>query len=418
MPPQNKPNHTPGGPKQNTAHPHANWSDIKKPYFNLTTQPPFQSRPQNTKHETPAQRNSSTPSKPLGTPIEANQSFGTKTSANPRATDPQAGIPLSSLKFSPSTNCIIEAIEKSESSKTAQGEIPARLHNASGTPASFGRGQLIGESAVDLLKSNKPLAQHYNLGIKPIQDLTEIATNTRRHFKSISSKIPPGGTTEKDLLQKISDYTAKNKTNFEQDTGLQPEDITRMFRAAQLRAQMPATPLKASFSPTDVLLNKIIDSLMANPDFKTNTFALGVQRTDLRAYAKKPDNHGEHMAGFTTKALFNSPYGQALRNAMTDNSGIAMSRILINQNIKKAHQKSLKQLRRQLTFMESAEAAMLMHNRGEGALNPFLRTVNQKNRTQDPYVQKAMRNLPKQETQGTSRQDSLSATKGFTPPVP
>ncbi|MBN8230509.1 hypothetical protein JYK02_23635 [Corallococcus macrosporus] len=324
---------------------------------------------------------------------QADYSYGTRTRPNPRATDPSAGIPLKSLNFSRDTNRIITAIEKHESNNN-QGENPATLRNASGTPASFGRGQLIGSTAVGLLQSSPALAQHYNLSSKQLQDLNKIAADTQQHFDSISKQVPPGGLSEKDLKQKIATYTANNRARFVQETGLPASDIERMFRGAQLRAQMPRTALRGSRSEIEAQALKTVNNLMAQPDFAANISALGLQRGDLKAYVKVPNRHGEHRAGFATRALFNSRDGQTLRNAMTDNSGIAMSRILINQNATRVNQRAREQLHRPLTFPESAEVTMLVHNRGERDLSKFLGALNQRGRTQDSYVREAMRHLP------------------------
>jgi hypothetical protein len=309
----------------------------------------------------------------------ADPTYGTQTTINPRASDTTAGVPLESMRLPRDVEQIVRAVEAVETGSGALGESPALLRNASGTPASFGRGQLIGGTAVSLLNSSPELARRYELGPQEMRRLTDIATRTTAHYNAIAGRVPRGGDTEAGLQRRIAEYTATEGARFRQETGLGDADIANMFRAAQLRNQMAANR------------GGNIDRLLASPDVAANVRALGLSTSDLAAYRRNPAFHGEHRAGFVTRALFStSPEGQRLRNAMTDNGGVPISRLLIQQNHESVLRAGQQQLGRPLTPREAAQATMFVHNHGERGLPQYLAGLNRPNRREDAYVQRAM----------------------------
>jgi peptidoglycan hydrolase-like protein with peptidoglycan-binding domain len=299
--------------------------------------------------------------------------FGTRTRINPGAANSTAGVQAGT--FSDELQRIIVAIERNESGRSGLGEKPAGLRNASQTPASFGRSQLIGTSALDLLRRNAGVARLYDLGATDLANLDQIAKNVRTHFKKVSDLVPDAAS-EADLQAQISRYTAAQGRAFHRATGLFDEDLANMFRAAQLRRQLAQ---QAGSSTED---------LLAGSDVAANVAALGLQADDLKAYLARPKRHGEHAAGFATRALFMSQHGQKLRNAMTDNGGIAIGRLRVfsaSQLITAAAKA------RGITLGERARAELtaLVHNEGSAKLATYLKTPAAV--SQAPYVKNVMR---------------------------
>jgi hypothetical protein len=306
----------------------------------------------------------------------ADPTYGTQTTFNPNASDVTAGVPVETFSLSRPVEQIVNAIEAVETGTGALGESPAFLKNASGTPASFGRGQLIGGTAVGVLAQFPDVAQHYGLDATEVQQLQTLSTNTATRYNEIRGQVPAGGVTEAELQRQIAEYTTAQGAQFHQDTGLANQDIENMFRAAQLRAQLP----------------RGVDAATAleNADIAANVQALGLSNSDLSKYINNPNFHGEHRAGFVTRALFTSENGQALRNAMTDNGGIPLSRGLIQDNYDQVTRRAQDELGRPLTAMEAAQATMLVHNSGMGALDGFFDGVRQGGWTNNRYVERGM----------------------------
>ncbi|WNG23557.1 peptidoglycan-binding protein [Cystobacter fuscus] len=312
----------------------------------------------------------------------ADPTYGTQSTINPGAADATAGLPVSTLPRPVAQ--IVQAVEAAETGANAVlGESPALLRNASGTPASFGRGQLIGRTALDVLTRHPDAARHYGLDTQQLQDLGNIAQSTREAYRAISAQIPAGGDTEEGLQRRIAEYTSSEQgADFRTRTGLGDADIANMFRAAQLRAQLPR---QANSGET-------YQTLMNRPDVAANIQALDLSESDVSAYLRRPAIHGENREGFITRALLSSEHGQALRDAMTDNGGIPMSRLLIQDNYDQVCAQGAQLLGRPLSAREAAQATMLAHN-GPSALNPFFDSLRQgRPAVVTPYVTQAMAN--------------------------
>ncbi|MDC0711791.1 peptidoglycan-binding protein [Stigmatella sp. ncwal1] len=302
--------------------------------------------------------------------------YGTQSTFNPSAADSTAGVPVDTFGLAPEVEQIVEAIEAVETGDSVLGESPALLRNASGTPASFGKGQLVAGTAVGVLAQYPDVAEQYGLDATEVQDLNTLARQTTATYNDIRGQVPNGGLSEADLQTRIAEYTADHGAEFREQTGLKDADIENMFRAAQLSKQLPGVGN--------------VDRAMENPDIAANVEALGLRETDVEKYIDNPDFHGEHRQGFVTRALFSSENGQALRDAMTDNGGIPLARGLIQDNYNTVVREGARTLGRPLTPAEAAEATMLVHNRGMGALSGLLASFNQPGRVQNPYVARAM----------------------------
>jgi hypothetical protein len=248
--------------------------------------------------------------------------FGTLTTLNPNATNPAAG-PLAGV-FNHEIQQIITAVEQIEAG-SGRGERPAVLVNASATPASFGRGQLIGGTAVDTLRHNPAFAASYGLGAAARGELDAIARNTVAHYNHIFGLVAAGGVSEAALLGLVQAYVTSDGARFHRETGLFDSDLTSMFRIAQFRRHVAARPHTVT---PDVYAGNLLNA-QQSPAAATNIAALGFTLATVRHYVRTPDHLGENRQGFVTRALFHSPHGQMLRDAMTDAGGIAIGRQLI-----------------------------------------------------------------------------------------
>ena len=150
-----------------------------------------------------------------------------------------------------------------------------------------------------------------------------------------------------------------------------------MFRTAQLRRQLHNHPI----GDLNNLLNPAI-----NPDIVTNVNALGLRRNDIQSYLTRPQRHGEHKAGFVTRALFSSRHGQTLRNAMTDDSGFKMGRFLIRDNFNRVVH-AANTAGAVLTARQRAQITARIHNSGAGNLNNY---VNHPANAVNAYVNRVM----------------------------
>jgi Fe2+ transport system protein FeoA len=302
--------------------------------------------------------------------------YGTRTGPNPNATNADAGPTVAS--FAHEVQQIIQAIETHEAGAGGRGERPAVLRNASGTPASFGRGQLIGGTALDTLNRYPNIASSYGLSQQDRRSLSQIAANTTTHYNAIFALVPAGGTTEANLQAAIANYVSTNGVRFHQETGLFDGDVANMFRAAQLRRHLDGH----TANDTATLMNAA-----QHPDIAANIAALGLGAGDVRSYLTNQRRHGEHRAGFVTRALFMSEHGQKLRNAMTDNSGVGIGRLLVNDNYNLVVNRAAAQAT-VLTARQRAQVTMRVHNQGAGNLNGYLNNLN--GTANDSYVQQAI----------------------------
>ena len=307
----------------------------------------------------------------MGMRVLADPSYGTTTIINPNATNLAAGPPPGT--FSHEVQQIISAIEIAEAGR-GRGERPATLQNAAGTPASFGKAQLIGGTAVEVLRHNPAFAQVYGLDRAALTSLQNIGANTVTHYDGIFALVRVGGVTEAALQGLISNYVTTNGARFHRETGLFDADITAMFRAAQFRRHIAG----ATLAQVPNLMNAA-----TSPDAAANIAALGFRRDTVEHYVSVPRHLGENRQGFVTRALFLSQHGQQLRDAMTDAHGIAIGRQLVADDFA-LMQRRAAALRITLTTQQRAEVTARMHNSGSGNVDAFLRDLPGTRR--DPYV--------------------------------
>ena len=291
-------------------------------------------------------------------------SYGTTTVANPNANNAAAGP--APAAFAHEVQQIITACEIIEGGAGGRGERPAVLRNAAGTPASFGRSQLIGGTAVGTLQHNPNIAAIYGLTPQDLTDLNGIATRTTAHYDAIYGQVPVGGAaTDAALVGLAATYTAANGPRFHVETGLFDTDIVAMFRTAQFRRTLHGHGV------ADV--TALMDPAQ-HPAAAANIAALGFAASDVRTYLADQRRHGEHKAGFVTRALFLSQHGQQLRDAMTDNGGTGIGRALINDNYALVVQRAAT-LNVQLTVQQRAAVTARVHNQGESNLTGFLQNL-------------------------------------------
>lgn len=300
--------------------------------------------------------------------------YGTLTSFNPEALNPQAGLAFAGAGNA-ALNRLIQAVEQAEAGNRT-GEVPAALINAAGVPASFGAGQMIGGTALGVLlqPGNAQLRDEYGLSMATLNTINDRATETGNRYNAIYALVPVGGESEANLQARITAYITANSAQFHTDTGLYDLDITNMFRIAQLKRRILAHPLphgrQADTTATNAAdINPAVAALMANADFAASANALGFNTSSLRAYVRRTDSMGENRAGFITKAIFSHPESQSIRNAMTDASGAAIGRTLIQQNFNSANGVvPAAQANRDRVV---AAVAAILHNRGGSAQNHF-----------------------------------------------
>lgn len=249
--------------------------------------------------------------------------YGTPTAPNPDCALAVAG-PARPVFAVAALRRIALAIEQGEGG-SASGETPALLRNASGTPASFGRSQVIGGTCIALLGSHPALAAHYGLDAAALAALADVAAQTAALFATVQAlQPPPAGWTEAELQAAIDAHVQAHAADVRRDCGLGPADIANVFRAMQLRRHLQALPAAQA---TAVLFDAA-----THPDAAANMAALGIGAGDADTYRRNPAFHGEHRAGFVTRALFHAVDGQAVRDALTDDSGSRLGLLLIEQN--------------------------------------------------------------------------------------
>lgn len=303
--------------------------------------------------------------------------YGTRTVANPNANN--AGAGPAPANFTHEVQQIITACERIEAGAGGRGERPAVLRNGSGTPASFGKSQLIGGTAVGTLQNNQNIADIYGLSAADLQDLHGISTRTVTHYNAIYGQVPVGGApSDAALLGLASAYITTNGQRFHVETGLFDPDIIAMFRTAQFRRHCAGQAAGAEAA----LMNA-----QQNPAAAANIAALGFARGDIHSYLQQPARHGEHKQGFVTRALFLSEHGQQLRDAMTDNGGTGIGRALIHDNFALVQARAA-QLNAQLTVAQRAQVTARVHNQGEANLSAFIQNLGQT--AANPYVQNFM----------------------------
>lgn len=260
-------------------------------------------------------------------------SYGTNTNVNLEANNAAAGFNFVSADAA--LNRIIAGIETVEAGRFT-GEIGAVLTNGAGTAASFGKGQVIGTTALDTLSraNNADLRNHYGLTQNMLTEMTDRSTRTNERYDAIYALVPAGGSAPGALQTAITNYTTTNGQAFVQQTGLGTDDIARMFHTANMRRRILAVnvPRDADstlFQGTNAQLEAHVTTLMGDNNFTNSTNFLGITRDSVKTYFKRTAFMGENRAAFRTKAIFNHPEGQRVRNAMTDNNGTAIGRIFL-----------------------------------------------------------------------------------------
>ena len=247
--------------------------------------------------------------------------YGTPTRPNPACALGVAGPARPVFALAPLRRIAL-AIEQGEGG-VGSGEIPALLRNASGTPASFGRAQVIGGTGLEMLTTHADLAAQYGLDPPRLAALVSVSTSTGALVDDIRAQVA-GGWSEATLRARIAAYALAHGAAVRTNCGLGLDDIARIFRAMQFRLQVVAIPVADAI---DVLFNAA-----THPAAAANLAVLGFSLTDVTAYHANSLRHGEHRAGFVTRALFSAVDGQALRNALTDDSGSRLGRIVIESN--------------------------------------------------------------------------------------
>ncbi|MBN1931245.1 MAG: carboxypeptidase regulatory-like domain-containing protein [Desulfobacterales bacterium] len=303
--------------------------------------------------------------------------FSTPTMTNPHTNYRNAGPAMPA--FIHAVQQIILAIEAHEAGGS-NGEVPAVLRNGSQTPASFGKAQMIGSTGFDTMDNNPAYANFYDLGAVERGVLQTIINNTLARYNAIYNTEVPAAVTEVQLNADIQAYIAANLNNFHADTGLGEFDIVNMFRTAQLRRQMRdhinAQPVPPGTPPGDVdavqraaaVVNIMV--FLADADVAVNVAALNMRQGDVRAFLRRAID-AEHRAGFITRALFYSRYGQIFRNALTDDSGFKLGRFLIRDNYNRVTAAEAA-AGAALTAQQRARITARIHNSGPGGLAGYV----------------------------------------------
>jgi len=250
------------------------------------------------------------------------------------------------------------------------GEVPALLINASGTPASFGKAQTIGETAVATMKTDAAVRWDY-FTVPELNTLSQVAApqglvqrvNGWWNRVGINLVAHPAAT-DAALLVVAAKFAAANLAAFRAETGLTEDDMVRMFRAQQFITHFtPHVIAGGTPAQRDAAIAAAAPALSAAA---ANVAALGFRTTDLRTYIVNPGPNVEHRQAIGTRALFTSALGQRLRNAMTDDSGFKLGRATIQQTYDAV---SNAPSGAALTDAERAQATAYVHNHGAGSFH-------------------------------------------------
>lgn len=263
--------------------------------------------------------------------------------------------------FNAEVTAIILAIEAHEAGGS-NGEVPAILSNGSQTAASYGKAQVIGGTGRGIIQAENALRDFYGFTNADLVALRATATSTSNTYDAIYATEVVAVMTEAALVAAINAYTTAHLAQFHRDTGLGAQDIARMFRTAQFRRQLHG------HGPGD--LNTLLNPAL-NPDIVTNVNALNITRGSVNSYLTAPRRHGEHHAGFVTRALFYSAHGQRLRNAMTDDSGFKIGRYVIRDNFNRVVNRAAA-LHVVLDQPQRARITVRIHNSGPGGLDGYI----------------------------------------------
>jgi hypothetical protein len=311
--------------------------------------------------------------------VLADPTYATGAVTNPHAHLAVAGVDgVDESDFAARQWAIIYAIEHHESGAVnvnqngGTGEVPAGTPNGAGVPASFGRVQMIGTSELDLLDAHAAQAGHYGL-VAAVPVLRAAAVAVGNHFDAAYQQVGVGGQTPAGLVAQIAAYAAANP-GFAAATFLDARDLAHLFHTAQLlrkrNAEITANPAPPQpGSPPWILWRDArVAALAADADLAPSLAELGLAG-DLRSFVVT-QLRGEQRAAFATRALFLSPYGQRLRNAMTDNDG-RFGRLFVLDNYQRVVNAALAQ-GVVLSRDDEARITMRIHNSGADGLAGYV----------------------------------------------
>lgn len=289
-----------------------------------------------------------------------NPTHGTMTDVNAESTNEDAAVEFQNADAA--LTRIITAIEAGEGGGL-RGEAPAYLTNGAGTPASFGSAQMIGGTAVGTLQNNDDVAEEYGLSDQDLTEMADLARNATTHYNDIYALVPMGRT-QGQINAAITLYRTQHGETFNATTGLGLEDIDRMFHTANIRRRILA------------------GQGWENADLRASANFVGMNESSVATYQRRTAALGENRAAFATKAAMSHEEGQGLRNAMTDDNGQTIGRLLIRDNFGAAGRAvNANDANRARNI---AAVTAIMHNRGGSAADWYgrINTV-----LADDYVQ-------------------------------
>jgi peptidoglycan hydrolase-like protein with peptidoglycan-binding domain len=301
--------------------------------------------------------------------------FGTPTPTNPDTANRRTGPGMpAAYHADPARHreivAIIAAIEMHEAGGST-GEVPAILRNGSSTPASFGKAQVIGATAIGTLQNDAGTAGFYGLNAAALVALQALVAAVVDRYDAIFVLVPAPGMTEANLVAAFSAYQGANAAAFTADTRLGPRDIVRMFRTAQFRRQTAAF-IAAQPGANDAARRAAavaaVAVFSAQADVAPNMADLGIGRTDAASFLRSAI-HAEHLAGFVARALLHAEQRLLVKSALTDDSGFKLGRFVIRDNFVQV----LNQAGGPgLTRRQRAEITVRIHNSGPAGVAGFV----------------------------------------------
>ncbi|WP_028978946.1 peptidoglycan-binding domain-containing protein [Sporocytophaga myxococcoides] len=271
--------------------------------------------------------------------------YGSGTYVNPNALNPMATAPTGDL--TPDQERIYTAIIRSESD--GNGEIPARLRNGSYTPTSFGKVQTIGSTALSHIISDTVLRNYYGLDSDELSLVNGIARDTESIYFRIEDIVldEDDGAVDATLYDRVVNILTSEAIST-------PIYNRAVIRLTNERISQDTTYWNAFSLVTGldiVYLSNMIEVNILRKMLTINTAAqiygrggaantpgsyfnyitnlLGLRRSDVNLYSQSPSQQGEIRNGFVTKSILSSSIGQNIRNAMTDNSGLAIGKLVV-----------------------------------------------------------------------------------------
>jgi len=306
--------------------------------------------------------------------------YGSPAPTNPDTGNRDAG-PAMPAGLHRELPAIIAAIEAHEGAG-AVGEVPAILRNGSQMPASFGKAQAIGGTALATVAADAGSTAFYDLDAD-IAALNAVVPLLLAQYARIDGLLP-AALTEANLQVAIAADRAANLAAFQSDTGLGPSDHEHMFRTIQFRRQALAfvnAQAGANIAAKRAAAGGNVAAFVAMADVGVNMLALAMKQSDAEAFLRAtpspnlPGIDNEHRQGFLTRALFSvlatapdhPDPGLALKHAMTDDSGFKLGRFVIRDNFAAVLAGGAG-----LTREQRAQITARIHNSGPGGLAGFL----------------------------------------------